>query len=104
MADQIEFTEKEVTLGYVQTHSGSLIIADGIIESEINLNPLSYISVDLNMDNKAIPIVATRQGGRRYLLIPLENAITMEKESGETVTTEDPAMIPETKEEDNAEG
>jgi hypothetical protein len=104
MAITIEFTEEEQIVGYVETHSGSLLIADGIVESEIRISSKSIVSLDLGMDKKRLPIVATRQGGRRYLLIPLEAAEPLENASGDTVTTENPAEIPKKKEETNDEG
>ena len=104
MADQIEFTEQEEVVGYVETHSGSLILADGIVESEIRLSHKSMVSLDLGMDKKRLPVIATRQGGRRFLLIPLEAATPIEEIADDKVDTENQIEIPEKKEEADAEG
>jgi hypothetical protein len=103
MPDEVKFTEKEQIVGYVELHSGSIILVDGIVEPDINLSQRSYVSLDLGLDRKRVPIVATQQGGRRYLLIPLEAATPIENPAGETVQTEDQVEMPKKEDEETNE-
>ncbi len=102
MSDEIMFTEAQNVVGYIETHSGSIVMADGIVESDIALSPKAIVSLDLKLDRKRIPVVATIQGGRRYLLIPLDLAEDIPNPSPDTVDTEDPVEVPKEKKEDES--
>lgn len=88
MPIEVEFTTEQKVIGYVSTHSGSIALLDGIIESEIKFAPGSYVAVDVNLDKKRIPVIATIQGGRRYLLLPLDAAEAIPAMGLEKVDTE----------------
>ncbi len=93
MPIEVDFTTEQKIIGYVNTHSGSVAIIDGVIESEIKFAPNSYVAVDVNLDKKRIPVIATIQGGRRYLLLPLDAAESIPAIGMEKVDTEDPAIF-----------
>lgn len=99
MAKEIDFTEKQQVIGYVETHSGSIALLDGIIESELKMSPDTFVAVDVNLDRKRIPVIATRQGGRRYLLLALDAAEDIPPVGDETVETE--GKVKMDKEKDN---
>lgn len=102
MPDEITFTDKEEVIGYVETHSGSIVFVDGIVEPDINLSPRSYVSLDLHLDKQKVPIVAVKQSGRRFLLIPLDAAVPIQNNTNDKVETEDRVEIPkETSTDDN---
>jgi len=89
MAKEIEFTDGQAVIGYVTTHSGSIAILDGIIESELKQPPDNFVAVDVNLDKKRIPVIATKQGGRRYLLLALDAAEEIPSMRINTVDTEE---------------
>jgi len=93
MPIEIDFTSEQKVIGHVNTHSGSVAILDGIIESEIKFAPDSYVAIDVNLDKKRIPVIATVQGGRRYLLLPLDAAEPIPPIGLETVETEDQITV-----------
>ncbi len=88
MPIEVDFTTEQKVIGYVNTHSGSVVVIDGVIESEIRFAPNSYVAVDVNLDKKRIPVIATVQGGRRYLLLPLDAAEAIPGIGMERVETE----------------
>ena len=94
MPIEVKFTEEQQVIGYINTHSGSVALLDGIVESELRFPPDSYVAIDVNLDKRRIPVIATIQGGRRYLLLPLDAAepipaIGLEKvEVEDTITPE----------------
>lgn len=95
MPDEIMFTNKEEVVGFIETHSGSVVLVDGIVEPDINLSPRSYVSLDLHLDKKRIPVVAVKQNGRRFLLLPLDAAGPIQNNTNDKVDTEDPVEVPE---------
>lgn len=101
MTREIEFTEKQTIIGHVETHSGSVALLDGIIESELQLPSNAFVSVDVNLDKKRIPVIATRQGGRRYLLLDLDAAEDIQPLRIEKVDTEEPAETSEKEDDEN---
>lgn len=94
------FTERENTIGYLETDSGTLLITDGIWETLINVNPRNKISVDLGVDRVRVPVIATRQNGRRFILIPVDLAEPITKETEEVVKVDIKADVTEVKDED----
>lgn len=90
------FTEKETIVGYVESDSGSLLIADGIWE--INLREISRrnkIVIDIERDKVRIPIIATRQNNRRFLLIPIDSAELINHAVTDKVDVDDQVILPE---------
>ena len=102
MPIEVTFTEEQQVIGHVNTHSGSVALIDGIVESELKFTPNSYVAIDVNLDKKRIPVIATIQGGRRYLLLPLDAAEPIPAIGLEKVDTEDP-VNPTTTEKNSAE-
>jgi hypothetical protein len=91
------FTEKETIVGYVETDSGSLLITDGIWEDRINLNPRNKVAIDLGVDRVRVPVIATKQNDRRFLLIPLDQAEALRDNMDDKVEVEEPSKQPEKK-------
>ena len=102
MADEVVFTDQEQTIGHIETHTGSIIIAEGLLESELNLRSQDFVNLDLKLDHKRVPIIATKQGGRRYLLIPLDAATPIANNSKEIVTVEGQVEMEKKKEADDS--
>ena len=100
MAKEINFTEKQEVIGYVETHSGSVALLDGVIESELKMSPGTFVAVDVNLDRKRIPVIATKQGGRRYLLLALDAAEDIPPVGSETVEIEGKVKMTEEKSDD----
>lgn len=82
---------KENIIGHVATDSGSLMIADGIVAAEVTAALGKQFTVDLSCDNARLPIVATKQAGRRFLLIPIDAAEHIPPQGELTVEMEDKA-------------
>lgn len=95
MTIDVEFTNTEKILGYVNVPSGSLLLVDGAFENDLPMNHKHCLVLDLHLDNSRIPIVATRQGGRRFLLIPVDSAQLIINNPEEYIDTEDPLDLPE---------
>ena len=92
MPIEVDFTTEQKVIGYVSTHSGSVAILDGIVEAEIKFAPNTYVAVDVALEKKRIPVIATIQSGRRYLLLPLDAAESIPGAGIEKVMTEDPVI------------
>ena len=94
------FTEKERVIGHVELDSGSLMITDGIWETSLGIAEKNRVVVDLNMDKVRLPIIATRQGNQRFLLIPIDLAEPVSVSLDQTVSVEDPVTLPPKEEDD----
>lgn len=81
--DDIFVEGKEKVIGYVSTDSGSIIVADGIVEGDINTPLDRRVSIDLHAENTRFPLVATKQNGRRFLLIPVDAGEAIPSAKGE---------------------
>lgn len=88
------FTEKENIIGYVETDSGTLLITDGIWDDRIKVSARNKVSVDLGMDRVRVPVIATKQNGRKFLLIPLDQAEGVVDTGGDVVGVEGKAEVP----------
>ncbi len=93
MPIEVDFTTEQKVIGYVETHSGSIALLDGIVEAEIKFAPNTYVAVDVDLEKKRIPVIATIQSGRRYLLLPLDAAESIPTIGMEKVDTEDPVVV-----------
>jgi hypothetical protein len=86
------FTEEETIVGYVDTDSGSLLIADGVWETSlVGVSDRNRLVIDVERDNIRIPIIATKQNGRRFLLIPIDAANPIQSNDKDKVDVRDPA-------------
>ena len=88
------FTSKENIVGYVETDSGTLLITDGIWDDRIKVSARNKVYVDLGMDRVRIPVIATKQNGRKFLLIPLDQAEVVIEDAGDIVGVEGKADVP----------
>lgn len=89
------FTEKENIIGYVTTDSGTLLITDGIWEDRIKVNAMNKVSVDLGSDSIRVPVIATLQNGRKFLLIPIDQGEPIVSRAGDIVAVDAQAVVPE---------
>ena len=85
------FTEEETIVGHIETDSGSLLITDGVWENIINVSPRNKVMVDLGVDRIRLPVIATKQNDRRFLLIPIDLAEPLGEHIDDTVPVEEPA-------------
>ncbi|RLI88004.1 MAG: hypothetical protein DRP01_00190 [Archaeoglobales archaeon] len=91
------FTEKPTLVGYIETNSGGILMADGAWEESLPPTTDSRISIDLEVDAGKIPVYAVNHAGKRSLLINIDDIIL--HTSQEQVDISDPIDLPEEKEE-----
>ena len=94
MATDYFIEGKETEVGLVATDSGSLLIADGIAEQDLKTSLNKRVVIDVQKDNTLLPVIATKQNGRRFLLIPLDAGEPIPAPGG-TVPVEDKLPDPE---------
>ena len=101
MPIEVDFGAKEKVVGHVNIPSGSLLLADGVFENDLPLNTNHSLTVDLKLDNVRVPVYATMQNGRRFLLIPIDAAQPIEDEN-ENVEVEDRVEMEKEESEEDA--
>ena len=89
-----DFSENERTVGHFVTLSGSIVIADGIHADSLPGGADQRVVLDLGKENCKIPVIAARQHGHNFLLIPVDAAIALPERLEETVEIEDPVTVP----------
>jgi hypothetical protein len=67
------FTEGETIIGYVDTDSGGVLIAD--MTWDVPKNTQKRVALDLDMENTRIPVKAVLVDGRRRLILELDEAV-----------------------------
>jgi len=81
------FTEKEMLIGFVDTDSGGVLIADMLWDMPSSTQ--KHLSLDLEQEKTRIPIKAVRtEDGRRRLIIEIDEAMSLFKPK-ETVEVTD---------------
>lgn len=89
MREDIYKEGEELVIAQIAMHTGNLFLVDDVA---IQWLPEGTNAMSLNVEGegsaKLVPIVATRQGGKRYILIPLDDAIDIPTELTETVEIE----------------
>jgi len=78
-------------VGYVDTDSGGLLITDSLWASSLPGVSQRRFERDLEIPEQRIPIKAFRKGSKRYLLIELDEGITLTAKS-DLVDVEDPGV------------
>lgn len=97
------FKDGESIIGYVTLNTGTLLITDGVWSDNLSVSPEEKLSIDLGMDSIRLPVIAAKQGGQRFLLIPLDRGVSASDiQSNGIVDMADNADLPKTPEE-NAE-
>jgi hypothetical protein len=97
------FQDGESIIGYVTLNTGTLLITDGVWSDNLSVSAEEKLSIDLGVDNIRLPVIAAKQGGQRFLLIPLDRGVSVnETQSNGIVAMADMADLPKTPEE-NAE-
>jgi len=98
MREDIYKEGEEFVIAQIAMYTGNLFLVD---DAAVQWVPegTNFISLDVedNIGAKLVPVVATRQGGKRYILIPLDDAIDLPSELSERVVIEkdEPADVPE---------
>lgn len=67
------FTEKEEHIGYIETDSGTLLLADGIWGPSMPLVDQKALIVDTETERTKFPVYSIMRGGQRFLLIALDS-------------------------------
>ena len=67
------FTENETHIGYIETDSGTLLLADGIWGPSMPLVDQKALVVDTETERTKFPVYSIMRGGQRFLLIALDN-------------------------------
>jgi hypothetical protein len=67
------FTETEQRIGYIETDSGTLLLADGIWSSSMPPVEQQAMIVDTETERTKFPVYAVMRGGQRFLLIALDS-------------------------------
>jgi hypothetical protein len=87
---------EEYVIGQIAMYTGNLFIVDDVAASYV---PVGTNCINLRIDNdegaRLLPIIATRQNGKRYVLIPLDDAVDIPTELTETVQMETDSDDPE---------
>jgi len=95
--ENIKFGSRESLVGYVETDSGGIVIADGIWGDEFPTVSQDRVHLNLNLEKGRIPVYGFSKGGKRYLLLALDDAESIPAIEGLVSVTD----LPE-KEENNA--
>ena len=70
------FTEEEQLLGYVETDSGTVLLADGLWSYALPPTNQQTLVLDTEIERVRFPVYAVIRGNQRFLLISLDsNAI-----------------------------
>jgi len=67
--------KKESIVGYITLNTGTLLLTDGVWVDNIKVSQEEKLAIDLGTDRIKIPVIATKQNNRRFLLIPLDAAV-----------------------------
>lgn len=81
-------------IGHVTIYSGRLLFADGLVTDHLPLGAEDHVVLDIEQENVRLPIYATRQGGVRFLLIPLDDPEKLVPVPDEQVQVIDPVEVP----------
>ena len=60
---EVEFTPQEKLIGHIVTASGSLLLADGAVQTALKLSQLDIVSIDVDKEQTKIPVYAVNQNG-----------------------------------------
>jgi len=69
----IKFGNREALVGYVETDSGGIVIADGVWGDEFPTVSQDRVHLNLNLEKGRIPVFGFSKGGKRYLLLSLDD-------------------------------
>jgi hypothetical protein len=66
------FTETEQHIGYIETDSGTLLLADGIWGPAMPTVDQKALVIDTEIERTKFPVYTVMRGGQRFLLIALD--------------------------------
>ena len=84
---EIVFAEKMTLVGHIDTDSGGLLLTDSLWAEQLPNVAQRKFNRDMGIKSQRIPVYTTTQGGKRYLLIGLDEGESLIKNK-ETVTVE----------------
>lgn len=93
----VKFTETETLIGHVVTASGSLLLADGSVQTALQLSQLDIVHLDVDKEQTKIPVYAVNQNGKRYLIVAIDDALPANYDVKEHVDVSDPVEYPNNK-------
>lgn len=98
MREDIYKEGEEFVIAQIAMYTGNLFLVDDVAVRWIP-EGTNFVSLNVEEDigAKLVPIVATRQNGKRYILIPLDDAVDLPSELAERVEIEkeEPENVPE---------
>lgn len=80
--------------GHIPIYSGRLLFVDEVIIQDLPIAADQYIIIDIEKENVQVPLVATNQGGQRFLIIPIDQATPLPMKVATTVEVTDQVEIP----------
>jgi hypothetical protein len=99
MKDATVFPTKMAQLGNVETDSGGILLADGVWSSCLPTVTQERLHLDLGIEKCKIPVYGTTCGGKRYLVLSLDDLTGIPAIEGLVEVTD----LPEQKEEEEKE-
>jgi hypothetical protein len=98
---KFEFGPQEKLIGYVETDSGGLVIADGIWGDEFPSVSQERVTINLDLEKSKVPIFGFTKKGKRYILMALDDAKELPAIEGVVEVTDIPK--PEGNSDDNTQ-
>src|SRR5574343_1302157 len=72
---KLTFTENEQHIGYIETDSGTLLLADGIWANAMPTVDQQALLIDTEVERAKFPVYSVTRGGQRFLLIALDTDV-----------------------------
>jgi len=90
----------ENIVGHIVLNTGTLLLTDGVWIDNIKVSQEEKLAIDLGTDRIRVPVIGTKQNGRRFLLIPLDAAEQKDVPENDKVDIEDPIKEEEKEKDD----
>lgn len=101
---KLPFTETEQHVGYIETDSGTLLLADGIWGASMPPLTQQSLLVDTETERTKFPVYTILRGGQRFLLIALDtNTVSTPITNDDARVTVDQPLTEEELEDRNGE-
>ncbi len=92
---------KENIVGHLILNTGTLLMTDGVWVDNIKVSQEEKLAIDLGTDRLSVPVIGTKQNGRRFLLIPIDAAEQKDVPGSDKVEVTDPVEEEQEEEENN---
>ena len=90
-------------IGHITVYSGVLLLTDGVTAQQLPVPQEQRVIFDTEKENIKVPVIASQQGGRRFLIIPLDDVEDIAPAQGQVVEVQDPVTVPAEKKSDDKE-